>query len=45
VELTDLVVLNEHFALQPDVQYIADPGGLGKTRDALAAGLRLTLSY
>lgn len=45
VELADLVVLNEHFALQPDVQYIANPGGLGRIRDALAAGIRLTLSY
>jgi carbohydrate-selective porin OprB len=45
VELTDLVVRTRHFALQPDVQYIANPGGLGRIRDALAAGLRLTLSY
>jgi len=45
VELTHVVVVNEHVALQPDLQYIANPGGLGGLHDALAAGLRVTLSY
>ncbi|MDB6138642.1 MAG: Carbohydrate-selective porin OprB [Verrucomicrobiaceae bacterium] len=45
VELTHLLVLNDHFSLQPDFQYIAEPGGLGTTRNAFAAGLRFTLSY
>ena len=29
VEVTNLVVLNEHSSLQPDLQYIANPGGRG----------------
>jgi len=45
VELTDLVVLSEHSTLQPDVQYIANPGGLGGLHDAWVAGLRFTVSY
>lgn len=45
LELTHLVVLGDHFSLQPDVQYIMNPGGVGGIRNALAAGLRFTLSY
>jgi porin len=45
VELTDLVVLSEHSTLQPDVQYIANPGGLGGLHDAWVGGLRFTVSY
>lgn len=45
VELTHLVVLGDHFSLQPDIQYIVNPGGMGGLRNALAAGLRFTLNY
>lgn len=45
LEATHLFVLGEHLALQPDLQYVVHPGGLGRVRDAVAAGLRLTLAY
>ena len=45
IELTHLVVLGDHFSLQPDIQYIMNPGGLGGIRNALAAGLRFTVNY
>ncbi len=45
IELTHLMVINDHFALQPDVQYIFNPGGLGKLGDALVIGLRFSMSY
>lgn len=44
-ELTHLFVVGEHLAIQPDVQFILDPGGSGRIPDALVAGLRLTLSF
>jgi porin len=45
VELTHLVVINDHFALQPDIQYIINPGALGKLDNALVIGLRFSMSY
>ena len=45
IELTQLMVMGNHFTLQPDVQYILNPGGLGFTRNAFAAGLRFTVYY
>lgn len=45
IELTHLVVLSDHFSLQPDFQYIVNPGGVGGLRNAFAGGLRFTLSY
>ncbi len=44
-ELTHLFVVGEHLAIQPDMQYIVDPGGSGRIPDAFVAGLRLTLSF
>jgi porin len=44
-ELTHLFVVGEHLAIQPDLQYIVDPGGSGRIPDAFVAGLRLTLSF
>ena len=45
VELTHLFVVGDHLAIQPDLQYIVDPGGSGRIPDAVVAGLRLTLSF
>ena len=45
IELTHLVVLGDHFSVQPDFQYIMNPGGLGGIRNAFAAGLRFTVNY
>jgi porin len=45
VELSYAAVLGDHVALQPDLQYIITPGGLGKLSNVLAIGLRLTVSF
>ena len=45
LELTHLAVLGDHFTLQPDFQYILNPGGLGGIRNAFVAGLRFTVLY
>ena len=45
IELTHLVVLGDHFSLQPDFQYIMNPGGVGGLRNAFVAGLRFTINY
>ncbi len=45
IELTHLVVLSDHFSLQPDFQYIVNPGGVGGIRNAFVAGLRFTVLY
>ena len=44
-ELTYRLPLGEHLALQPDVQYVQNPAGLGDLADAFVIGLRLELSY
>ena len=45
VEWTYQCVLTDHLALQPDAQYIVQPGGLGRLQDAFALGLRITVAY
>ncbi len=45
LELSYATVLGAHIALQPDLQYIFTPGGLGKLRDEFILGLRLTVSF
>lgn len=44
VELTYRAVLSEHVSLQPDVQYVFNPGGRDGD-DALVVGLRFELAY
>lgn len=44
LELTWRVPLSEHVVLQPDLQYIMNPGALGGLDDAIVAGLRLELT-
>ena len=45
VELTYLVQIGKHLALQPDFQYVMRPGTDPTRRDALAVALRFELSY
>lgn len=40
-ELTYLATVNEHFAVQPNIQYVQDPSIAGYTDDAWVVGLRL----
>jgi len=43
VEATYRIQVNEHFAIQPDVQYIINPQGSG--RDAVAVGIRGEIGF
>jgi porin len=45
VELTHLLQIGNHLALQPDVQYVLRPGTDPTRKDALAVALRFELSY
>lgn len=43
-EATYRFQLSDNFAVQPDIQYVVNPAGAAGLRDALAVGLRFTLS-
>jgi len=45
VELTYLLQIGKHVALQPDLQYVVHPGTDRARKDALVAALRFELSY
>ncbi|MEP7087750.1 MAG: carbohydrate porin [Gemmatimonadota bacterium] len=45
IELTYLAQLTGWLALQPDVQYVINPGGKSPARNALALGFRIALSH
>jgi porin len=45
VELTWLVQIGKHLALQPDLQYVMRPGTDATRKDALALALRFEVSY
>jgi len=45
IEGTYLWTLNDHFAVQPDIQYIINPGGVGATPNALVGGLRFIINF
>jgi porin len=45
VELTYQMALHEHIFLQPDLQFIINPGALESAETVVAAGLRLQISY
>ena len=45
VELTWLVQIGKHLALQPDLQYVLRPGTDPTRKDALALALRFEISY
>lgn len=44
LELTYRVEITPYFAMQPDLQYIFDPGGIENQDDAVVIGLRTELS-
>lgn len=44
LELTWRLPLSDHVVLQPDLQYVVNPGALGSLEDALVAGLRLEVA-
>jgi porin len=41
VETTLTIPINKQVALQPDLQYVVDPGGTAKAKDAIVIGLRV----
>jgi porin len=45
LELTYQANVNAWLQVQPDAQYIFDPGGLGNEPDALVMGLRFTMTF
>jgi porin len=45
IEASYASVLNTWCTLQPDVQFIFNPGGVTRRRDAVVLGLRLNLSF
>lgn len=45
VEVTYKAILNSHFTVQPDVQYIINPVGLGDSKNALVSTLRLKFEF
>ncbi len=45
IELTYLVQVGKHLALQPDLQYVLRPGTDPTVENALTVALRLELSY
>lgn len=45
VEITYQANLTDWFSLQPDFQYIINPGGIGRTPNALVAGIRFNLTF
>jgi porin len=45
IELTYLANLTDHLAIQPDIQYIINPGGFYRTPNALVAGVMFNLTF
>jgi porin len=45
LEITYLANLTEWFSLQPDFQYIFNPGGFGRTPNAAVAGIRFNVTF
>lgn len=45
IELTYLLQIGKHLALQPDLQYVMRPGTDPTRKDALAVALHFELSY
>jgi porin len=45
LEFTYLANLTDLFSVQPDIQYIINPGGIGKIPNALVAGIRFNLAF
>lgn len=45
IELTYQAPINANFTLQPDLQYIFNPGAVGRSPNALVAGLRFNINF
>jgi porin len=45
VELSYLAPINDYFSVQPDFQYIINPGAVHRSRDAIVAGMRFSLNF
>lgn len=45
LEATYQWTVNDHFAIQPDLQYIINPGGVHTIPNALAGGLRFSINF
>jgi porin len=45
LEITYLANLTTWFSLQPDFQYIFNPGGYGRTPDAVVCGIRFNVTF
>ena len=45
IELTYLAILNDRLSLQPDLQYIINPGGFTRAQNAFVAGMRVNVTF
>lgn len=45
IELTYRFTLGDNLALQPDLQYVINPGGTGALKNALVLGIRLEIGF
>lgn len=45
IELTYRFSLGDNLALQPDLQYVINPGGTGAVKNALVLGIRLEIGF
>jgi porin len=45
LEATYLRKIDDYLSVQPDLQFVFDPGGLGRSKDAIVAGLRFILTF
>src|SRR5258708_5716135 len=45
LEATYLWTYNDHFSVQPDLQYIFNPGGIGTTPDAFVGGVWFSINF
>jgi porin len=44
LELTYILQVSRWLQVQPDVQYIINPGGTGRIRDALVIGFQIAVN-
>ena len=45
LEVTYRAVINRKFAIQPDLQFVFNPGADSTRKNSLVAGLRLEISF
>ena len=45
LELSYQAVVNSWLTLQPDLQYVFNPGAVGHQQNAVVAGLRFTVNF